>query len=90
MFRSYKNCHALNPSHPYRNSTCRVAAIFIIFAESAYGLRRFFINQQRLMQCLTPTSVLLQDKKLNILNLASGKPVRCFKPEGDIGEPIKV
>lgn len=31
-----------------------------------------------------------QEKKLNILSLASGKPVRCFKPEGDIGEPIKV
>ncbi|KAG0610533.1 hypothetical protein M758_7G073100 [Ceratodon purpureus] len=31
-----------------------------------------------------------QDKKLNILSLTSGKSVRCFKPEGDIGEPIKV
>lgn len=32
----------------------------------------------------------LQEKKLNILSLATGKPVRCFKPEGDVGEPIKV
>lgn len=32
----------------------------------------------------------VQEKKLNILSLASGKPVRCFKPEGDVGEPIKV
>lgn len=31
-----------------------------------------------------------QDKKLNLLNLASGKSVRCFKPEGEAGEPIKV
>lgn len=31
-----------------------------------------------------------QEKKLNILSLATGKPVRCFKPEGDVGEPIKV
>ncbi|KAG6549127.1 hypothetical protein Mapa_009353 [Marchantia paleacea] len=31
-----------------------------------------------------------QDKKINVLNLASGKPVRCFKPEGDAGEAVKV
>ncbi|EFJ35066.1 hypothetical protein SELMODRAFT_404876 [Selaginella moellendorffii] len=33
---------------------------------------------------------LLQDKKVNILNLTTGKPVRNIKPESDFGEPIKV
>lgn len=39
---------------------------------------------------LTRVSCVLQEKKLNILSLATGKPVRCFKPDCDAGEPIKV
>ncbi|KAL3677463.1 hypothetical protein R1sor_027411 [Riccia sorocarpa] len=31
-----------------------------------------------------------QDKKINVLNLSSGKPVRSFKPEGDAGEAVKI
>ena len=31
-----------------------------------------------------------QDKKVNILNLSTGKTIQYFKPEGDVGEPLKV
>eukprot|EP01018_Ginkgo_biloba_P034368 Gb_06105 [translate_table: standard] len=31
-----------------------------------------------------------QDKKINVLSLITGKPVRSFKQDGDVGEPIKV
>ncbi|KAJ7513335.1 hypothetical protein O6H91_24G001100 [Diphasiastrum complanatum] len=31
-----------------------------------------------------------QDKKVNILNLETGKPMRHIKSEGDFGEPVKV
>lgn len=31
-----------------------------------------------------------QDKKIKVLNLTTGKPVRSFKQDGNVGEPTKV
>lgn len=31
-----------------------------------------------------------QEKRLTLYSLATGKPVRSFRPESDAGEPIKV
>ena len=31
-----------------------------------------------------------QDKKIKVLSMITGKPVRSFKQDGDVGDPIKV
>jgi hypothetical protein len=48
------------------------------------------MNYQPSLSLLLTSDFFLQDKKINFLSLETGKSLKSIKPDGELGEPIKV